>query len=62
MTRTPIAHIQLPEDLHGELAKTLQNKPSTVKVAAAPFSAFASAWLEEAGPTSSECVSGNRVD
>jgi len=61
-TRTPIALSQLPVDLHGELAKTLQKRLSTVKVAAAPFSMFASTWDWKAGASTSECVLGSLAD
>lgn len=60
--RTPIALSKLPVDFHGELAKTLQKRLSTVTVAAAPFSMFASTWDWEAGADSSECELGSLVD
>ena len=61
-TRAPIALSELPIDLHGELAKTLQKRLSTVKVAAAALSMFASPSDGAAVEDSSHDVSGNLAD
>ena len=61
-TRTAIALSQLPEDFQGELAKTLQNRLSTVKLAAAALRMFASPSDGVAAEDSSHDVSGNLAD
>jgi hypothetical protein len=54
--------MQLPIDPHGEPAKTLQKRLTTVNVAAAPFSMLASRWDWKAGASSSADVLGSLAD